>query len=513
MALYPKRSKPACFSATLIKMNINRLLLFLSVILPLAACAPKQIELDSPAHDKILKEDLKTLGMEAPSTSRPAGQKTVRKALSLTLEKAVHKGIRHNFDARLSAFNYLAQKDQVTLAQLETLPSLTASGTRLGRSNQGASSSESALDGDISLEPSFSTEPNRKFLDLEAKWNMTEAALAYIDARTQSNRQNILRARYKKVRNGIARDVYSAYWKALAYQENRDATRALLNELDAQLENLNKAKSEKLLSSRDYVQRRQSLLEARTEMAEQYRQLKLASAELKSLLSLPVKAKIELAVPSPEIAEKYQDLLTGDIGKLEMDALRNRPELREEILVQNRNANTRRKEILRALPGAEFLYAFNRDTNKFLVDHSWTNYSASLTQKLTELIKLPQKLETIDNDKERSRLKRLNLSFAIISQIHIAHQQLVFASQAYKTASAQARLSSEKQNFTKTLLETGTGSRENNLKARLENQITQLRSVSAHSDLQGAYAGLTYSLGLPAPQTPGHPDRPGGGET
>lgn len=481
-------------------MSMIRIIFLLSFIFPLAACATKQVELDTLAHERLLEKDMEALGLaisEKPpiSEGKVSEEKLADTEMHLSLNDAVERGLLYNFDARLAAFDYLAQQDQITLAQLGSLPSITAKARRVGRSNQGASSSKSAIDGDISLEPSFSTQPHRNLLELEAKWNLTEATIAYIDARTQSNRQNILRTRYEKVRNGIARDVYSAYWKALAYQQNRDDVRTLLGDLEMQIENLRKAKDQKLISSGEFTQRQSALLNAKTDINAQYRQLKLASSELKSLLSLPVDAKIVLSYPSVAIAEKYQGVIKADISQLEMDALRSSPELREEILLRNTIANTRRKEILKALPGAEFLYALNRDTNEFLLEHDWANYSVSLTQKLTELITLPLRLETIANDSERSRLKRLNLSFAIISQIHIAHQQLLFAHQSLESASSKARLSSRQQNYTQALLDTGIGSGENHLKARLEKQITRLREVSAHSDVQNAYANLAYSLG------------------
>lgn len=118
-------------------------LLGLAAILP-AGCGGSTVKLDSNDHAQLLQKDRSVVHEDGES------QQTIK----LSLEEAISRGYAKNLDARVAALEELSQQKNITLAQLRALPGVEVSGGYAGRSNEGASSSESILTRQQSLEPS-----------------------------------------------------------------------------------------------------------------------------------------------------------------------------------------------------------------------------------------------------------------------------------------------------------------------------------------------------------------------
>jgi outer membrane protein TolC len=150
----------------------------LALMMPtLSGCTSAPVDLDSKEHTSLLQQD-----------RLHAEQGTGQQRISLTLEEAIERGITHNLDARVAAMEILVSQKKVTLEKLKALPSVTASATYTGRDNDGASSSRSIESGLQSLEPSQSSDRDRKLANLDINWNLLDVALAYADAKKSRRR-------------------------------------------------------------------------------------------------------------------------------------------------------------------------------------------------------------------------------------------------------------------------------------------------------------------------------------
>src|SRR5690606_20225257 len=129
-----------------------------------------------------------------------------------------------------------------------SIPGVEFSYGYAGRSNKGASSSRSVLSGQQSLEPSQSTEMHRRTAALAADWNLLDAVLALNEAASAEHGAAAARERYAKVVQNVERDVYAAYWRALAWQEVKDKDEAIHGLAAEQIEKINIAVDEKLIS-------------------------------------------------------------------------------------------------------------------------------------------------------------------------------------------------------------------------------------------------------------------------
>lgn len=456
------------------------------ILLLLAGCGGNYVALDTPEHHALLAADVQ---------SAAGGGPAVQQEFHLTLQDALDRAITYNLDGRVSALEALTQQDRVTLEKLRALPSVKASAGYQGRSNDGATSSRSVLSGQQSLEPSQSTQEDRQVADLKFSWNLLDATLAFVDAKTASDEAKIALERQHKVIQNIERDVYSAYWRAAASQATRDKTLALLDKAQGQMESIREAADQKLISRADAADKVTLLAERQRQLRELHNQISLADIELKSLLSLPLSSTLVLDVAPTAYGEKYKSLLTGDIDTLVDRALKNRPEVREAVMEKNIASRDTRREVYQTIPGVEALLSLNFDSNQFLEDKTWSNYSLNVVQNVIDLITLPSRYEKAQRREMLGDARRHALVAAVMAQVHIAKQRLALAERDCREA-IQAHKTLQSAGYAKReQVAAGMSSGESALLTELAAQAQDLRAKMAYAALQDSYAAFVNTMG------------------
>lgn len=451
----------------------------------LAGCAGGQVALDSPEHDALLQLDRAAIEQEAP----------VSPVYHLSVQEALDRGVQYNLDAHVGALEALVQQDRVTLEKFKALPSVRASAGYQGRSNDGGTSSRSILTGQESLEPSQSTQEDRQVADMKISWNMMDAVLSMVDAKTASDEAAIALERQKKIIQNIERDVYAAYWRTAAYQATQEKTRRLLEQSHAQLAAINQAVSERLISRGDAADKVAQINERQRTLKELQNKIALSEIELKSLLSIPLKTKIVVEPQSAAYAARYAQWLEKDPSSLEDRALKNRPEMREAVIQNNISARDTRREVIRTFPGAEFLLTLNYDSNMFLEDNTWSNTSFSLAQSVIDLITLPSRYEKAQRQELLQDVRRQALAAAILAQTHIAYYRLSMADRDFKDATLTYDALAQADQAKAQGHDAGFDSGESALMAAMAAQTQELREKMAYAELQDAYAYFMNTLG------------------
>jgi len=460
----------------------------LAVILP-AGCGGSTVKLDSEEHAKLLIEDISATQQEYGNNQQ---------TIELSLEQAIERGYARNLDARVAALEELSQQKNVTLAQLRALPGMEVSGGYAGRSNEGASSSESILTRQQSLEPSTSTQKDRRVAALEVNWNLLDAALALADAAKADDEAAVAKERYAKVIQNVERDVYTAYWRAAAYRDNSNQTQKLLAEAQAQIQNLDSAASKKLISSDQAADKMAQLVERERNLRDLHDRMQLAEVELKSLLSLPMNSRLVLTTKSKDISGDVSRMTAGDVIAQEWTALQARPEMREEILKKNITIRDARREIYQTFPGINLLFSKEYDSNKYLVDPNWSNFSAKIVQTITGIITLPDRYEAAKSKEAVADARRQALSAAIIAQVHMARMRLASMSEANRQSLLAKKAASRKSHAAAGKKIQGFASGQDELLARMEWQIESMRSGLVYADYQDAYIAMKNTLGQSA---------------
>lgn len=452
----------------------------------LSGCSGSMVDLDSPEHAQMLKQDRLDSGQEIDSTGQ---------IIQLSLEAAIQRGYTNNLDARVAAYEAMSQQDEVTLADLRALPGVEASGGYVKRSNSGASSSRSVITGQQSLEPSQSTETDRRVASLEASWNLLDAALALADASKANDEAKIAGQRYAKVMQNVERDVYSAYWRARGYQDSREQSERLLKECESRIQNLDTAANQKLISSDQAGDKMAMLSDRMRTLRDLHDKMQLSEIELKGMLSIPLGARLELTTKQRDIAADIKRLTTEDVENQEWTALQSRPEMREEVLKKNVSLHETRREIYQTFPGINLLLSKNYDSNQFLVDPNWVDFSAKIAQSITGIFTLPARYAAAKNKEVLADARRQALNSAILAQVHIARERLGSTSDANRADRVALMAASRKSNGIAGKAAEGFASKQDAFLAKLDSQIETMRAATAYADMQDAYAAMKTTLG------------------
>ena len=464
--------------------NIKPYSLYL-VLLFLCGCVAQPINLDTEEHISLMQKDISDIGYDDVATQ----------AMKLSLNDALQIGVAKNLDGQVAALEAIAAKGQINLARINAFPALSLSTNYIGRSNKGAASSQSVITGTQSLEPSFSTEQYRDTQDISANISTLNIMLAVSQTQKAQSQSSISEERYAKTIQNIEKDIYAAYYRALIAQKIEQETKVIFAQANQHLRNLKKAESKGLLSKATIRSKERDIQEKLTSLHNLQNQNALALIELKSLISVPQQTKIILTEKAVLPAKDIQNLMKLDVAALEAEAVKNRPEVREQVLQRNIDVQNIREELIRTIPGGEIFFAFNRDSNGFLRNSQWWNFTTSLEQNLSALLSYNVRRDNAENQKKIEDARRKSLILAVITQVHLARQRLDYLNEIYqdrrdeyKNADYLAYAAGKKS-------AAGFGDVQSAFSEKIEAEIKKINYYQSLTDVHDAYATLNNTLG------------------
>lgn len=473
-----------------LKINPKRAVLPLLCVLYLSGCAGKPpIYLDSHEHFSKIESDRQTL---YPNEPMPLSG-----TLSLTLEQAIDRALQNNLDGRVAAMESLIAKDNINLAQFKGMPNITASGTFTRRNDDAASSSKSILTGTQSLQPSTSAEQVRRLSDLQAQWNIMDSVIAYLDGKSAGDQEGIAKERLKKVRQNIQRDVVKAYWQAFAGQQSKDDIDILSKASQKFKTSILKADKDRLIGVSDMNDRLSSLQSRDIKINDLNDVSKLANVELKAISAIPFDQNISLESKPIDVKDKFKiSIKNNKINDFIHVALKNRSELREEYLKTNISIRNTQQELIKTFPGLNLIYSKNYDSNSFLNNHAWSNFSGAITQSISDFISLPTRYRASKNQEELTIARRKALTAAIIAQVHIGKIRINMAKDHYEIVLSQARQAKRQAFYELKGQEYGSISGFNKFLAQADTVTKDIEKYQAFATLQQAYVDMMGTLGL-----------------
>ena len=465
------------------------LLIFFLLPVVLSGCTSARVDLHTPEHSAVIHEDLQEIFPKEPLTADKNG------IIQLDVETALKRGVQQNLDARVSFMELMVEQSDISIESLRALPSLQVQGKYNGRSNIASSSSKSILTQSQSLEPSQSTDQHQREAEISVTWNLIDTALAISETKNAREEEEISKGRYCKIVQSIQRDVYSAYWRALAYQKTAPQTKTLIVQLQEKQGALQRAAAEGLISPSDANEKSAALGEKIRQLNDKQETLALADIELKSLLTLPPEAKLKLKDEDRKFKKEYKTLLQAKIEDLEWEALQARPEVNKEILKKNISAQNIHQEILKTFPGFEVFAGKNYASNSFLTHKKWNSFSALIMQSLNNLISAPARYRKAKNEEALGEARRQALLLAIIAQTHIARTRLEFAQRRQGEIEDSYRFAKKKTFNLEKQKQSGFASGEGVLEAQAEQHEKDLEQYIATIAVHDSYAALLNTLG------------------
>lgn len=418
----------------------------------------------------------------------------------VTLAEAMARAIKYNLDHRQAVMEQLLQSRQLDVTTYDMLPKLVASAGYTTRDSANESLSRNTITNFQSLEPAVSQDRNRATADLTFTWNLLDLGVSYFQAHQQADRVLIANERRRRLINSIIQQVRGAYWMALSSERLQDRIAPVLAEARKALNDARAVEGERLKPPLEALRYQKALIEIIRQLETVQQDLAISKAQLAALMNVPIGQPFTLA-PPPGAGQEIPNV-TLPIETMEMVALLHRPEMQEEQYQRRINAAEVRKAMVRMLPGLSFNTSLNYDSNSYLIHNMWAEAGSRLSVNLLSILSGPASIRAAEAQQDAGDFRRLALSMATLTQVHVASHQYIRS----RTAFEQARLlETIERRINDNVQQAATADAESPLeriRAKASAVNAQLARDRAYAELQTSVSSLYMSLGLdPVPET------------
>ena len=417
----------------------------------------------------------------------------------ITLEEAMARAIKYNLDHRLKVMENALASHQLTTANLSMLPDLTARVGYTGRNNHAGSNSVSLTTGSESLTSSSSSDRDLKTADLTLTWNVLDLGMSYVRAKQQADRQLITQERRRKVLQNVIQNVRTSYWNAVSAERLLSKIEPLSVKVSIALENARKAQqggAEEPLSALRY---RRDLLNVLRQLKVLRRELNTAKYGLAALMNLKPGSAFTLA---PSNTATKLPVFELDVDRLERLALVHRPELREEDYQNRISHNDVKLAYLDMIPGLSLNTGYNADSNSYAWEQTWFSWGSTVTSNLFKVFTGPQKVDVSNARTDVVNVRRMALSMAVMSQVHVSVAGYNQAISDFKTASELHEVEYDILGKTQSNVQSGNGGARAVIQAELQALLAELRQDMAYAEVRNAVGLLYVTIGAdPLPET------------
>ncbi len=204
----------------------------------------------------------------------------------------------------------------------------------------------------------------------------------------------------------------------------------------------------------------------------------------------------EFIIPVTEYKKTENLFLSEDsTDKLEHTALTLRPELREEDYRERISALDVRKAMLKMLPGIDLELGYHTESNEFLYNKNWWDAGARVSMNMFNLVSGPVAYENAKAQIETDKARRMALSMAILTQVHLAYQRYNLVKEEYLTAKELDQVNEGLKNQIE--LEK-TGGKADDLAlihSRINALVARMRHYLMYAEMQNAIGRVYNSIG------------------
>src|SRR5258706_1059303 len=457
--------------------------LFAGLCTVLGGCAVTTPALDSAAREKLASETRQRMF---------EGQEEM--AAPLTLAEATARAIKYQGEHRQRRMEEAAAAAQMDVAKWDLLPKLMMNAGYSWRNND-AFGFGFAQDGTVAANPSASQERIRTTSSIGLAWNLLDFGVSYFKARQLADQKLIAEERRRKAVQTLMHDVRVAWWRAEAAERLLPAADRLLGEIEQAIDKTRHIESRKLLPPVPTATLRRALLDLSQQIAFRRQDLAQARIELAALInSAPGE---ELHVAAPQGAREVLDL-TADLDKLEVLALQSRPELAEEGYRARISADEARKSLVALLPNLSFDLSRNHDTNKFLLNSTWTSAGINVAFNLVKAFSLPALNRSEKAQRSADDARRQAIAMAVLTQTRIAAIRYTLVADEYLVWDEASRDDDLIVQYLASSEKVGIDTELELIRARARAMASQMNRDLAYAKLQATVAPLFNSVGYDA---------------
>lgn len=411
---------------------------------------------------------------------------------SVSLYEAMARALKHNLDHRVTMMESdLAQADY-DLSRWDMLPQVVANGQYYGRSNEAGASSLSLLSGNQSLEPSTSTDRDVFTTDLTASWNILDFGLAKIRAEQLSNETLIYEERRRKAIIKIMEDVHRAYFRAVSSERLATRLSALEDEVGSAFQSSRQQFALRRTAPMPALSYQRELNDIQGQAQRLTRDMQMAKMELAALMGLAPDQQYNLQIPSEmpranRLSMSYEEMIE--------QALRNRPEVRENLYMQRIGEKEIKKATLEALPSLEGFAGLDYSSNDFLFNNDWAGYGVRASWNLLKVFSTGKRKRKAKAQFELERERGLATAMAVMTQVGVARMRFESLSQEYQNASEGAMVQGDILGQVESLAKASSASKQTLVRERMNAILSEARRDAVMAEMAEASAHVYSTLG------------------
>ncbi|MBF0191548.1 MAG: TolC family protein [Magnetococcales bacterium] len=396
---------------------------------------------------------------------------------SLTLEMAMARAVRDHLSTRVKAMEVALAQGLTDVASYRQLPTLAVNAGYEARDRPTTESLDQ-------YESAYA---------LSVAWNVLDFGVSHLHARQQADRAWIAAELRRKAAHTLMQEVQSAYWRAWAAQRLQARLDPLLQRVRGALRNAREAEIQRLQPPMQILDYQKSMLKTWQQLQESWRGVSGARVTLAELMNVHPGTPLELAAPPETIPMDLERF--PPLARLEMVALRQRPELREKDYQARIQALETRKELLRLLPGIEFKSSRDYNSGNAYRNHLWAESGIKLVWNLLNLLSAPSQLDLSDAQELHQAWLRRALSLSILAQVQVGYRRLSQSMEEYDTARALSEVNERIFQHATAGRDATSMNEQELIQREAERLISETRRDMAHAELRQATAALFVSLG------------------
>ncbi|MBC7732491.1 MAG: TolC family protein [Bacteriovorax sp.] len=402
----------------------------------------------------------------------------------ISYSDALARALKYNLDYRLKMMETTLARGLLDVSAMDMLPKLVTEAGYNDRSNDSGGTSVGIEDRVISLRPSTSETRSHYYGRATLSWNALDFGISYFRAKQAGDEVNIADERRRKILQNIVQDVRNAYWRALGAQRLIADADQLATRIDDALGKSREAERAGVLPPTQGLSYQRALLDAMSLVNAKRQEMQFAKRELAALMSLPPGTEFTLV-------ESTEDSLAPaavDIDKLEIAALTNRPELREEDYKARIGVYETRKQIAALFPSLNLYAGARYDSNSYLYNSNWSDTGLNLSMDLFRLASIPAINRTNEARQKTDEARRQALAMAVLTQVRVSVER-------YKLAVVDQDLAAESSRVDQRLSSVSRAGASNLLESELESLRTDSRALVSRFQLATAYAATQAAYG------------------
>jgi len=454
------------------------------LLVTLAGCAVTPDPLEDTERQQRIDTDLKSIFDDQEELKKP-----------LSLSEAIARALKYNLDRRVKLMEEALAMRSLDVTRLDMLPAVVAHAAYNSRNNYDGSQSQKLpinpadppyLDYNTSVEKRYQTN------DITLVWNMLDFGLSYTRAQQQANQVLAAAEIRRKAIQNIVLDTQDAWWRAAAAQRHEAETALVLNHVRLALARSRQIERQRISDPLESLGTQKKLLELTEKMHTHLKEMNNAKVELAILINLKPGTPMMIDLPDEERIPFVPDM---SMQELEKYALHFRPELREEDYNARNSHLEARKALLRMLPGLDISIGANHNTNKYLYNDKWTQAGVQIAWNIFNILSGPAAIRQAEAYAGFVDTRRLALSMAVLTQVHLAWRRYQEALSEFNIAKQLEDVESKIFDHTAAAGEALSVNEQDIVITRAAALRSKLRRGLAYAKLQNALGRIYDSIG------------------